>query len=819
VEDELLGIIIDRLDAARLPDRATDLLLASYEGQARFDAALGGADVVRPTAGQGTELRREPAGAYLRSVTVQGFRGIGAAATLTLPPGPGLTVVMGRNGSGKSSFAEALELLLTGELRRWEGQHTVLWKEGWRNLHAELPTDIEAELYVEDAGPTSVRRSWGDGAKLTESATSVQAGGQRRADLDSLGWGRDLVEHRPFLSHAELERFFSGRPSDLFDLLASVLGLEDLAVTAARLHDARVVREKALKVAKAELSPLRDELDALDDERAMGCLEALGGKTWDLARAEGIATGVVADPAGDLAQLRRVVQLSAPGIAEVTGVADELTAAASQLEQVMGTDAGRASALADLLRRALAHHRDHGDGSCPVCARPGALDTEWRASTEREVVRLDGEATAATAARKDADEAMAAVRSLAHPPPDSLPVEGTLAGLDVGKAREAWADWSGVPEGGDPASLRRVAAHLTTAWEPFAAALAELTRAASSEIAAREDRWSPVAARLAAWCEGARRAVAGAVDVGALKQAEQWLKGATDDIRNERLRPLAQQTKRIWAQLRQESNVELGDIRLTGANTRRQLDIDVQVDGSASAGLSVMSQGEVNALGLSVFLPRATMPASPFRFLVIDDPVQAMDPAKVEGLARVLGEVAATRQVVVFTHDDRLPEAVRYLEIPATLVEVTRRPGSRLLIRQVMEPVERAIEDARAVVADRELPDAVKARVVGPLCRTALEAAFTEITRRHRLRNGWRRDEVDEALRQVRTLYRSAALALFGDSGRGDDVLRRLGALSNRHPETFKALNQAAHQPFTGDQRGLIDDTRRLVDDLRRVPG
>ena len=47
--------------------------------------------------------------------------------------------------------------------------------------------------------------------------------------------------------------------------------------------------------------------------------------------------------------------------------------------------------------------------------------------------------------------------------------------------------------------------------------------------------------------------------------------------------------------------------------------------------------------------PRATLPASPFRFLVIDDPVQAMDPAKVDGLARVLHRTVAVRQVIVFT--------------------------------------------------------------------------------------------------------------------------------------------------------------------------
>jgi hypothetical protein len=48
----------------------------------------------------------------------------------------------------------------------------------------------------------------------------------------------------------------------------------------------------------------------------------------------------------------------------------------------------------------------------------------------------------------------------------------------------------------------------------------------------------------------------------------------------------------------------------------------------------VISQGEVNPLVLSMFLPRARLSGSLFRFLVIDDRVQAMDPAKVDGLAR-----------------------------------------------------------------------------------------------------------------------------------------------------------------------------------------
>src|SRR5258708_39227997 len=123
----------------------------------------------------------------------------------------------------------------------------------------------------------------------------------------------------------------------------------------------------------------------------------------------------------------------------------------------------------------------------------------------------------------------------------------------------------------------------------------------------------------------------------------------------------------MWAHVRRKATGALGAILWSGRGNRRQVDVKVTIDGSPGAALGVMSQGEVNALALSVFLPRATLPASPFRFLVIDDPVQAMDPAKVDGLARVLERTAADRQVIVFTHDNRLAQAVRQLSIPAAI--------------------------------------------------------------------------------------------------------------------------------------------------------
>src|SRR5688572_26795499 len=97
---------------------------------------------------------------WLSSVTVEGFRGIGAPASLTLEPSPGLTVVVGRNGSGKSSFAEGLELLMTGRLKRWE-KRPKAWTETWQCLHHDEPTRIAAELVLEGSGErVALEQEW-----------------------------------------------------------------------------------------------------------------------------------------------------------------------------------------------------------------------------------------------------------------------------------------------------------------------------------------------------------------------------------------------------------------------------------------------------------------------------------------------------------------------------------------------------------------------------------------------------------------------------------------------------------------------------------
>jgi len=128
IDEHLQSDVLDRLERDDvLPDTVAHLVLAALLGE--IEECLGGKTMARPLSQ--TKPDTQPVRAFIESITVEGFRGIGPKAKLPLRAGPGLMLIVGRNGSGKSSFSEALELLLTGENQRWSSGRAKIWKEGW----------------------------------------------------------------------------------------------------------------------------------------------------------------------------------------------------------------------------------------------------------------------------------------------------------------------------------------------------------------------------------------------------------------------------------------------------------------------------------------------------------------------------------------------------------------------------------------------------------------------------------------------------------------------------------------------------------------
>lgn len=697
---------------------------------------------------------------YLESVAVTGFRGIGRRTKLSLTPKPGVTLVVGRNGSGKSSLAEGAETAFTGTSARWDGRSAV-WRGNWRNLHHGGEPRVEVKVRVAgDERPSTVTCTW-PSDDVSKPEITLKRPGHGVSGLAAAGWERPLADYRPFLPYSDLDRMISGKPSEMYDTVARILGLGRL--TAA--DDALKAQEKALvalgKVASDELSGLAAALTDSDDRRAAAALAALTGPAGpDLEALAELVDGLPAADDAHLSRLRAAAALVGPDLARVGPAVDRLREALAVLDDVRASEAEDAHQLAELLDKALEHARRHRDEPlCPVCGSDRRLDEDW---AERAAARIDAlrhEASAAEEARQDLRNAEHAVRDLVVSAPEPLPA--ALA--------DPWARW---------ATCRRIAGaeQLATEAENAAVVLADACEAvrkqAARELAELDEAWRGCVVRLAGWLGHARDSRAAEPRLRQVRAARRWLKAAAGELRQERLRPFADHSQRIWEELRQHSGIDLGDVRLTGTDRAavRKLVMDVSVDGEPASALGVMSQGELHSLALALFLPRAAAAESPFGFVVIDDPVQSMDPAKVHGLAKVLHHLGGIRQVVVFTHDTRLQRAFTDQELPVTVLAVERADRSAVRVDPVTDPIGQALDDARALAYTPDLPPTAMTHVLPGICRTVLERAFTEAAWVRLHRAGTAEHEAEQAVRGAAGLKAIAALGLFGDTSRAGDV-------------------------------------------------
>lgn len=804
--DDPLDLLFERLTTALLSADVAKLVLAAAIGDDELEKAIDGVAVERP-APSTVDVAVRPI--FLTDIAVEGFRGIAGTARLGLRPGPGLTLIVGRNGSGKSSFAEAAEFALTGTSNRWETKKSTKWRDGWACLHHTGARSIELRLLAEgDNGPTVLRRRWAPEDPLTGGTATAQRPGGKEEPIETLGLSTALATWRPFLSYNELGGLLEDGPSKLYDAISSVLGLDDWTAAEQRLSVAAKSLVQRTRETDTEAKRLRTLAKEIDDPRAQAATAALPVRgAWDLTAVAALCAGEAPNDS-DLPVLEAIASLPVIDLDVASAAASAIRKSLEAVAELHGGGADRARLQADLLTQALAVRQDQEETTCPVCATPGVLTAAWVEQAEAEVLRLQGEAAAATRAASALAAATADALTLISPIPAAL--AAPIAAVPTEPALIAWRHWAEAPP--DPTEL---AAHIEDQAPSLAVEIDRIRGLASAELQRRKDLWQPLAVMLAAWLPGAHKSARQRGIADGLRDAATWLAGEANVVRNERLAPIAAQVIDLWNTMRHNSNVRVESIELTGTRTRRELGIKISVDDVMGAGLPVMSQGELHALALALFLPRATLPQSPFRFVVIDDPVQAMDAARVDGLARNLNQVAKSHQVIVFTHDERLPEACRRLGLGANVLEVNRGERSHVSIRTLTNPAQDYIADARAVMATRDYPEEARRRVIPGLCRHAVEAACVDSARRRLLAAGTAHDDVDTALEDATKLLPKLALALFGDANRTTDVWahvqRKWGASTKAGLE---ALNKGSHQLIDERPRAVIDAAERLTNGI-----
>lgn len=182
-------------------DRIADFIqedhrLASYERNALL-SILEGANSKRQAMHETTAAAET---AYISQISVAGFRGIGPRSELNVGPHPGLTIVYGANGSGKSSFAEALDVLLTGTTGRFAGRG-VEWRSAQANAHRPESGYVSGKFALR-GHETDIEpfvRSWTGDGYLTGAYDKTPI-----EKMQAIGWLDALNEFKPVLGYAEL---------------------------------------------------------------------------------------------------------------------------------------------------------------------------------------------------------------------------------------------------------------------------------------------------------------------------------------------------------------------------------------------------------------------------------------------------------------------------------------------------------------------------------------------------------------------------------------------------------------------------------------
>lgn len=168
----------------------------------------------------------------LKSVTISAFRGFKKEQTIELDNN--LILIKGSNGSGKSSFVEAIEWLFYDEISRKKKSlcRSEYSGEFLRNLHAEKDqvTFVEAVL---DSGGKEIRLKK---KLLSPEKKEYSVDGSSVEDFSPLGINLAEV-HKPILSQVEVKHYVETDPKDRFEETNKILGIGILSEFRSDLQD------------------------------------------------------------------------------------------------------------------------------------------------------------------------------------------------------------------------------------------------------------------------------------------------------------------------------------------------------------------------------------------------------------------------------------------------------------------------------------------------------------------------------------------------------------------------------------------------------
>lgn len=648
----------------------------------------------------------------LDSVEVSGHVGVGSEPVrLSFGGGTGIVVVTARNGTGKTSIADALRHVLSG------GQ-TYSNKLASDNLDCP-DRNICVNLR---AGSKMVRVRCRDDQPFT---WSNEAG----VEIDPpAGWAADYLRYVPILLYPEVSSTIED-PTKLHNFLKGGLDLGVPTTIQAELKSIRTAGSGAKREITEYYEAAKIAAQKADVNDAVALLTKSGATPSATERAA-IRIAMIESPEAAPSHPPTLPEINAANL-DVDHIVESIRAYQTAAHGVVSG--------ADETQKALQQFVQHGgdylesarrEDVCPVC---GTAGVGWQRHAQQQAEKLATILRTARSAESSLKERLAAIASTLPEVPPSAGAALMALSSDATQMIEKWQETRVTAmrletNTVNAETVRELVAEIVL----LSGQRDDLVRRLGREYDANFEARARLRAAVDHWLDRValhdrivtKSAVADRLD----KTIDGWIKSTRDAV----FEPIGKQVSAMWAELNPDSALTLTGVKLGGGAKRAgKVDFGIRAGSTSpppATATQILSTGQRNALSLATYLPRATQTSSPFGFLVLDDPIQAFDSWRVRYLARQLVGLSHRYQIVVFTHDERLWQELRGLGHYARHLQLDRDPDSPSHVRvsDANSPGREYLMNLRRQLErhDQE-PIAAEASITAlalALCRTAVDA-------------------------------------------------------------------------------------------------
>lgn len=587
----------------------------------------------------------------IKAIQLSWFRG--AADPVLLEPDCKSMVVYGVNGSGKSSFVDAVEYVLNGgKIQHLAHEHSGKRQEkAVPNTHK--PEKRKAALAIKFKDDSELRTEIENDGTMTSSGSGAITMGT---------WDY----RRTVLRQNEVAAFIHATKGDKYSALLPLLGLHQKEIAAENLRRlAKTVEQQAqLRETKGALQQLeakrKETFGTDDDDQIIEMIEDLHAKycadkvaTKDaLARCGELGTALSTQTERFSEDQRRYLGTKAIAELDLKGGVDAVRAASVMLAGAVEPLILEKLEVVQSTHEFVANLADEKEVKCPACGQTISVD-DFQAHVRDERERL-GEIMSAFNNQKAAIGTLSdTLKSL-----KSNMNKGDVQSWRDGIAKGPLADCFAVLDRFDAEKLRASCGEvelikIEDKLLPLIDAAASASEAAPPDVQKllADTQMVEAASAVIAGIDQARAARRAESLISVINSLEQGLRDTIRSQSQSVIREISADMQAMWKILHPGEAIE--DLRLylpKGAD--KAIDIELKFHGlKQESPRLTLSEGHRNSLGLCIFLAMAKREKDKDRPVFLDDVVVSLDRNHRGMIVELLEKEFGGRQVVILTHD------------------------------------------------------------------------------------------------------------------------------------------------------------------------